>query len=44
MLYSVYQEISVWIAHLDRTEAMLVMTVGVAVGTYCLRGLNSKWR
>ena len=40
----IYHTIWVWVAHLDRTETMLVMTAGLVVGTYCLRGLSSSLR
>ncbi len=39
-----YHSMIIWIGHLDRTETIVVMTIGVVVGTYCLRGMSAKLR
>jgi hypothetical protein len=36
--------ILIWINHLDRTETVVVMTIGLIVGTFCMRGLSAKLR
>jgi hypothetical protein len=42
-MYTYYRELMLWIAHLDRTETIVVMMGGMALGTYFLRGLAAKW-
>jgi hypothetical protein len=39
-----YLPIKFWIANMDRTETIVVMTIGVIVGTFCMRGLSAKLR
>ena len=34
-----FHTIMIWVNHFDRTDAIVAMTIGVVVGTYCMRGL-----